>query len=75
MRIKIVDLLMEKEKMCVTELYKALNLEQSTTSHHLSILKEGGILTANRKGKQIYYSLSDKNFHDLLLCIEKCSCE
>jgi len=74
MRIKIVEMLHEKKQMCVTEIYNALKLEQSTTSHHLGILKEGYILTSERKGKQIYYSLNGKNFSELLQCLKKCSC-
>jgi len=74
MRIKIVETIGDKGKMCVTEIYKTLNLEQSTASHHLGILKNGGILNSTRKGKQIYYSLNGSNFQELLQCIGKCSC-
>ena len=75
MRIKIVEIIGNKGKMCVTEIYKTLNLEQSTASHHLGILKNGGILSSTRKGKQIYYSLNGRNFSELLQCIGKCSCD
>jgi len=74
MRIQIVDLLRKNGMMCVTDIYMELNIEQSTTSHHLGILKEGGILNTKRNGKQIFYSLSSKNFQDLLDCISRCSC-
>jgi DNA-binding transcriptional ArsR family regulator len=72
-RIKIVETLSNNGKMCVTDIYKTLNIEQSTASHHLGILKIGGILNCKREGKQIFYSLNNNNSLELLECIKKCS--
>ena len=74
MRVEIIKLLSQKDKMCVTEIYTELKLEQSTTSHHLGILKDSGILKPTRNGKQIYYSLNGKKFLTLLECLDNCAC-
>ena len=39
MRIAIIDLLADGNRLSVTEIYEALGIEQATASHHLNILK------------------------------------
>lgn len=43
------------QERTVGEVAAALNLSQSTTSEHLSVLKRGGILVSRREGKEVYY--------------------
>src|ERR1041385_2880418 len=45
----------------VTELLTKLGLEQSVTSQHLAILRQAGIVKAEREGKLIRYSLDYNN--------------
>lgn len=40
----------------VTQLYKKLRIPQPTVSHHLSILRMGGLVKTRRSGKEIFYS-------------------
>jgi DNA-binding transcriptional ArsR family regulator len=48
------------EQPCnVTELTRALNLPQPTISRHLKILRERGLVTANRQGNSVQYTLAD----------------
>ena len=58
-RVKIVKLLSSKPK-CVCEIEKALRLKQNLVSHHLSVLKEAGLVENCRCGKNNYYSLNNK---------------
>ncbi|HRQ38132.1 MAG TPA: metalloregulator ArsR/SmtB family transcription factor [Chloroflexota bacterium] len=45
--------------LCVTDVVEQLgNLSQPTVSHHLSILRDAGLVHVRREGKQIYYSLN-----------------
>ena len=44
----------------VGEIVEALNVSQPTVSHHLSILKEAGLVNSRREGKQVFYSLNQK---------------
>ena len=46
MRIAILSFLEDEKKLTVTEIHELLNIEQSTTSHHLGILKDKGVLTS-----------------------------
>ena len=42
MRIAIINYLDEGKRLTVTEIHQCLNIEQSTASHHLGILKDKG---------------------------------
>lgn len=74
MRLAILGSLGEGNQLSVTEIHKLLNIEQSTASHHLGILKDKGILSSVRKGKNTLYSLRRKNLSQLIKCISECAC-
>ena len=45
--------------LCVNDLVDRLGkVTQPTVSHHLSILRDAGLVYARRDGKQIFYSLN-----------------
>src|SRR5262249_34400047 len=44
-------------ELCVYVLTTAFNLCQPTTSHHLKVLREAGIITSERRGPWVYYRL------------------
>ncbi|MCD4731865.1 MAG: metalloregulator ArsR/SmtB family transcription factor [Bacteroidales bacterium] len=73
MRIVVIDLLNEKSKMSVTEIYSALDIEQASASHHLNILKNKGILVSKREGKKIFYSLKSVTLSEIIECINRCN--
>jgi len=57
-RLEILDILRNKE-MSVTELVEKTKLSQANISQHLSIMKSKGIVSSSRKGKNIYYKLTN----------------
>ena len=57
-RLEILNLLRDKE-MAVTELIEKTRLSQANISQHLPIIKSKGIVTSNRRGKNIYYKLTN----------------
>jgi DNA-binding transcriptional ArsR family regulator len=71
MRIAILEFLENGNKMTVTQIHNLLGLEQSTTSHHLGILKDKGILASKREGKNTRYFLKYKNIGQILECLRK----
>ncbi len=66
MRIAILSFLEDDTSLTVTQIHKRLGIEQSTTSHHLGILKDKGVLVNNRDGKKMLYSLKDKNLTSII---------
>lgn len=59
-RQRILEMLLEKE-MCVSEIVDAFSASQPTISHHLSILKQFGLVTSRKEGKQVYYTINRDN--------------
>ena len=75
MRLAILGYLGEEQQLSVTEIHNLLQIEQSTASHHLGILKDKGILASVRKGKNTLYYLKRKNLSTLVKCISECACD
>lgn len=64
-RLKIIQLLKEGE-LCACELTFALSNSQSTVSHHLSVLKNAGLIKERKEGKWSYFRISDGAVIELL---------
>ena len=58
-RIKILCLL-QKEEMCVCNVWQYLGLSQNLTSHHLKTLKDFGLISSRKEGLKIFYKLNKK---------------
>ncbi|MBN1143149.1 MAG: helix-turn-helix transcriptional regulator [Bacteroidales bacterium] len=74
MRIAILKYLDSGKQLNVTEIHEHLNLEQSTASHHLGILKDKGILGSKREGKNTYYYIKNEHLSSIIECVNKCTC-
>lgn len=72
MRISIIGCLEDGQKLTVTEIHKQLKIEQATASHHLGILRDKGVLSSKREGKNIYYFLRHETLKALLTCVSGC---
>ncbi|MEA3446277.1 MAG: metalloregulator ArsR/SmtB family transcription factor [Bacteroidota bacterium] len=73
MRIAILGFLEEGKKLTVTEIHEFLGIEQSTTSHHLGILKDKGVLASKREGKNTYYYLKHPDMGNIVTCVSHCT--
>ena len=56
-RVAIVNRLASGEACCVCDLTATFDLSQPTVSHHLRILREAGLVEAERRGTFAYYRL------------------
>ena len=56
-RVAIVNRLAGAEQVCVCDLVEAFDLSQPTISHHLRVLREAGMVDAERRGTWAYYRL------------------
>jgi len=68
-RLKILSLLREGE-LCVCEIMIAVDRPQSSTSHHLSILKEAGLIKERKDGRWSRYRLSEGAVIEMLNLIK-----
>ena len=67
-RLLMVESLGQGEK-CVCELRELVGSDISTISKHLSVLKEAGIVTDERRGTSVYYSLRMRCVSSFLACV------
>ena len=68
-RIFIVEKIRETPH-CVCELAEMIGIDQSTTSKHLSILKNAGLIEDRKSGTTVYYSLRCDCVMEFIGCIE-----
>jgi len=70
-RIRIFWLLCHCEE-CVTNISALLEMSSPAVSHHLRPLRNSGLITSHRIGKEVYYRAADTEQSELLhLMIEK----
>ena len=70
-RLGIIDLLDQHDQLSVTEIYEALQIEQAVASHHLRIMKDRGVVEVTRDGKNSLYSLTDKDYFQIVETLQK----
>lgn len=46
------------EEVCACKISEALGLSPSTTSHHMSVLRDAGLVSSRRDGLWVYYTLN-----------------
>ncbi|MCL1089144.1 metalloregulator ArsR/SmtB family transcription factor [Shewanella profunda] len=68
-RLWIVEQLADGEK-CVCEFVEAVDVDFSTISKHLSVLRNAGIVDMDKRGKQIFYRLTLPCLLNSLSCID-----
>lgn len=66
LRVQIIQLLHENSELNVSAIYQWLNLRQALISHHLTKMRDKGILDFRREGKHIYYFLIDAAVADVI---------
>ena len=69
-RILIIYALVDSPRN-VNDLAEALQLPQPTTSRHLKILRQQGLVVGEREGLYIYYRLADKRIIEALDLLRK----
>ncbi len=67
-RLMIIDGL-KKKKRSFSELFDLFQLDKSTVSKHLLVLKEAGILSSRKDGVEMYYKLEVPCVIDFLSCV------
>lgn len=65
-RLKIIIALLLSE-MCVNDLSTLLDINQTTVSHQLKVLKSSGAVTSIRKNKFIFYKVDDRFINNIMI--------
>ena len=70
-RIEIIRLLKKNGEMFAQDIEKHFYLEQSTTSHHLNMLKRAGITKSRKQGRKIFYSVDEESIQLIMRSFTK----
>lgn len=52
--------------LCVCEISAVLEMTKSAISHQLKTLRQNNLIKAQRRGKNVYYSLADSHVKDII---------
>lgn len=69
-RMLIAETLMSGEK-CVCDLQALVGADMSTVSKHLTLMRKAGVLTCEKRGLNIYYSLACTCLGTFLRCLDE----
>jgi ArsR family transcriptional regulator len=61
-------------EMCVSELEEALDIHQPTLSQQLGVLRNEGVVSTRREGKNIFYSVADPALLEILAVLYRIYC-
>ena len=69
-RLFVVDELSRHGRRCVCELTALIGADMSTVSRHLTILKNAGIISDEKRGTQVFYRLTKNYVRSFLGCVD-----
>ncbi len=56
-RLRVLNLLIEKDGLCVCDLYEVLHMPQPTISRHLKLLRDAGLVQDYRENQWVHYKI------------------
>lgn len=69
-RLELLEALAQGERS-VDKLAQATAMSVANTSHHLQVLREGGLVRSRKEGQQVIYRLSDDEIPQMLGCLQR----
>jgi ArsR family transcriptional regulator, nickel/cobalt-responsive transcriptional repressor len=69
-RVQILGCLLDRP-LAVGDIAALLGMEQSAVSHQLRVLREAGLVSAERHGKRRVYAISDDAVRELLAAVRQ----
>lgn len=71
LRLKILEFLDQHKNIQVNQIYNTLKIEQSIASQHLRILKNAGVLVADKDGKYMHYTIDYQRVSNAVKAINR----
>ena len=71
LRLKILEFLDQNKNIQVNQIYNTLKIEQSIASQHLRILKNAGVLGADKDGKYMHYAIDYQRVSNAVKAINR----
>ncbi|MFB9547051.1 ArsR/SmtB family transcription factor [Micromonospora sagamiensis] len=64
-RLRLMSMIASAPEVCVCDLTPAFELSGPTISHHLKVLREAGLVDADRRGTWVWYRVKPEAFRQL----------
>ena len=64
-RLEIIDLLTKSKNLCVGVIAEKTGMSQPAISQHLKVLKNAGILNAQKMGPEVHYTINQEKITQL----------
>lgn len=58
-RLKVTTVLMFQDELCACQITEMLKLAPATVSRHMGVLQNAGLVQSRKKGRWVYYRISD----------------
>ena len=71
LRLKILEFWDQNKNIQVNQIYNTLKIEQSIASQHLRILKNAGVLVADKDGKYMHYTIDYQRVSNAVKAINR----
>lgn len=74
-RLRILNLLLDADEICVCHIHEALELAQPTVSRHLAYLRKHGLVFSRKEGLWVYYRVAKpkSTLHRcIMVCLHTC---
>lgn len=62
-------------EMCVSDLESELGIRQPTLSQQLGVLRNEGVVDTRREGKNVFYSVANRDMLEILAVLYRLYCE
>lgn len=72
-RLLIVELLLEHDRLAVKDIYEAVEISQSNASQHLKLMEQVGILVNQREGAMVFYEVANQAMAKMLSAACQCA--
>ena len=69
-RLRMVQMLL-RGRHTVGELAEACGIQPHQASEHLGRMKDRGLLSARREGRNTYYEIAEDGLESIMQCVEK----
>ena len=74
-RLRVLCLLVEEGELSVADLRARIPLSPSALSQHLSKMKDDGLLSSRREGKNVCYRIERQDVREILELLHRLYCE
>ena len=68
-RLRIIEILVREQEVPVYALVEETGFPQAVVSQHLNQMRRAGLLSSERRGKEMWYTISDPRSLSMLNCI------